>query len=290
MADHKNNYIEVQISFNKNNYENICSELYLNGIENILEEEGALKLYFSETEKERIESLKKILVNKKIIAEDEFSAENFEGMNWNEAWERSIEPVYISDKIVIYPSWKKDDIVSKRENGKDRILIEIDPKMSFGTGHNETTQLVLELMADYIEGSEEKLLDFGTGTGILSIAGIKLGVNSATAIDIDNDSIENAKEYFIKNDVHEKINLVNADITELEEDSFDVICANIIRSVIIDRIEHISEKLNINGKLFISGVLLSEDQEVLEYLTQFEFEIIDISSKAEWIGIYAVKR
>ncbi|HMQ68136.1 MAG TPA: 50S ribosomal protein L11 methyltransferase [Ignavibacteria bacterium] len=290
MADHKNNYIEVQISFNKNNYENICSELYLNGIENILEEEGALKLYFSENEKEKIESLKKILVNKKIIGEDEFTAENYEGKNWNEAWEESIEPVYISDKIVVYPSWKKSDVIAKAENGKDRILIEIDPKMSFGTGHNETTQLVLELMADYIEGNEEKLLDFGTGTGILSIAGIKLGVNSATAIDTDNDSIENAGEYFVKNNVHEKINLLNSDITELEEDSFDVICANIIRSVIIDRIEHISEKLNINGKLFISGVLLSEDQEVLEYLTQFDFEIIDISSKAEWIGIYAVKR
>lgn len=286
MAEQKNNYMEVQIAFNKNNYENICNELYLIGIENILEEEGILKLYFPESESGKIASIKKVLINKKLVTEKEFTSEKFEEKNWNEAWERTIEPVHIRDKIIIYPSWKKNDI----ENETEKILIEIDPKMSFGTGHNETTQLVLELMADYIEGNEEKLLDFGTGTGILSIAGVKLGINSATAIDIDTDSIENAKEYFVKNDVHEKIKLLNTDIKDLEENSFDVICANIIRSVIIDRIEHISEKMNVNGKLFISGVLLSEDQEILEYLTQFDFEVIDIASKAEWIGIYALKR
>lgn len=286
MAEQKNSFMEVQIAFNKNNYENICNELYLIGIENILEEEGILKLYFPESESGKIASIKKVLINKKLVTEKEFTSEKFEEKNWNEAWERTIEPVHIRDKIIIYPSWKKNDI----ENETEKILIEIDPKMSFGTGHNETTQLVLELMADYIEGTEEKLLDFGTGTGILSIAGVKLGINSATAIDIDTDSIENAKEYFVKNDVHEKIKLLNTDIKDLEENSFDVICANIIRSVIIDRIEHISEKMNVNGKLFISGVLLSEDQEILEYLTQFDFEVIDIASKAEWIGIYALKR
>lgn len=286
MAEQKNNYMEVQIAFKKNNYENICNELYLLGIENILEEEGILKLYFPESETGKIDSIKKVLINKKLVTKKEFTAEKFEEKNWNEAWERTIEPVHIRDKIIIYPSWKKNDI----ENETGKILIEIDPKMSFGTGHNETTQLVLELMADYIEGTEENLLDFGTGTGILSIAGVKLGINSATAIDIDADSIENAKEYFVKNDVHEKIKLLNTDIKDLEENSFDVICANIIRSVIIDRIEHISEKMNVNGKLFISGVLLSEDQEILEYLTQFDFEVIDIASKAEWIGIYALKR
>lgn len=286
MASDIGNYIEVQIAFNKKNYENICNELYLYGIENILEEEGMLKLYFPESDTGKIDSIRKNLILKKLISEEEFTAEKFEGKNWNEVWERSIEPVYIKDKIIVYPSWKRDEL----ENEEGKILIEIDPKMSFGTGHNETTQLVLELMADYIEGTEEKLLDFGTGTGILSIAGVKLGINKVTAIDIDADSIENAKEYFKKNEVHDKIDLIRSDIHELEEDSFDVICANIIRSVIIDRIEHISDKLNENGKLFISGVLLSEDQEVLEYLTQFHFEIQDITSKGEWIGIFALKR
>ncbi len=279
-------YYEVQIAFNKKNYEALYNSLYLEGIENILEEEGVLKIYFDAKDEDKITLIKQNLLENKIIKEKDFTSESFGNKNWNEEWEKTIEPVYIRDRIIIYPSWKKHEL----KDIENKILIEIDPKMSFGTGHNETTQLVLELMSDNIEGSEEKLLDYGTGTGILSIAGIKLGVKRAVAIDIDEDSLKNAKEYFEKNSVHERIKLVKANLSELEEDSFDIICANIIRSVIIENIEHITEKINMNGKLFLSGIMLSEDQEILEYLTQYEFEVVDISSKAEWIGIYAVKR
>ena len=277
--------IEVRITFTKDNYEALQNALYMDGIKNILEEDGQLVIYFEEEDFESIESLKKSLLNEKIISEKAFSLRKFENKNWNEEWEKSIEPVYIRDKIIVYPSWKKNEL--KDHEGK--ILIEIDPKMSFGTGQNETTQLVLELMCDNLEGTESKLLDFGCGTGILTIAGIKLGVNEAVAIDIDDDSIENAGEYFIRNNVHHKIRLLKSDISGVEEDSFDVICANIIRSVIIDNIEHIRDKINSRGKLFLSGILISEDQEILEYLTQNDFEVVDIASKAEWIGIYAVK-
>ena len=282
----ENNYYEVQIAFNKKNYEELYNRLYLNGIENILEENGSLKIYFDEKDSGKINLIKEELISSKIIKEKDFISEKFENKNWNREWENTIEPVYIKDKIIIYPSWKKEEL--KDPEGK--ILIEIDPKMSFGTGHNETTQLVLELMSENIENTDEKMLDYGTGTGILTIAGIKLGVNRAIAIDIDNDAIENAGEYFKRNLVHEKVKLIKANISEIDEEEFDVICANIIRSVIIENIEHISGKIKPNGKLFLSGILLTEDQEILEYLTQYYFEIQDIISSAEWIGIYAVKR
>ena len=282
----ENNYYEVQITFNKKNYEELYNRLYLNGIESILEENGSLKIYFDEKDSGKINLIKEELISYKIIKEKDFISEKFENKNWNREWENTIEPVYIKDKIIIYPSWKKEEL--KDPEGK--ILIEIDPKMSFGTGHNETTQLVLELMSENIENTDEKMLDYGTGTGILTIAGIKLGVNRAIAIDIDNDAIENAGEYFKRNLVHEKVKLIKANISEIDEEEFDVICANIIRSVIIENIEHISGKIKPNGKLFLSGILLTEDQEILEYLTQYYFEIQDIISSAEWIGIYAVKR
>ena len=282
----ENNYYEVQITFNKKNYEELYNRLYLNGIESILEENGSLKIYFDEKDSGKINLIKEELISSKIIKEKDFISEKFENKNWNREWENTIEPVYIKDKIIIYPSWKKEEL--KDPEGK--ILIEIDPKMSFGTGHNETTQLVLELMSENIENTDEKMLDYGTGTGILTIAGIKLGVNRAIAIDIDNDAIENAGEYFKRNLVHEKVKLIKANISEIDEEEFDVICANIIRSVIIENIEHISGKIKPNGKLFLSGILLTEDQEILEYLTQYYFEIQDIISSAEWIGIYAVKR
>jgi len=282
----ENSYFEVQIAFNKKNYEELYNRLYLNGIENILEENGSLKIYFDENDSGKIDLIKKDLISNKVIKEKDFVSEKLENKNWNEEWENTIEPVYIKNKMIIYPSWKKDEL----KDTEGRILIEIDPKMSFGTGHNETTQLVLELMSDNIERDDEKMLDFGTGTGILTIAGIKLGVNNAVAIDIDEDSIQNASEYFQRNSVHERVKLYRSNISDIKEDSFDVLCANIIRSVIIDNIEHISGKIKTNGKLFLSGILLSEDQEILEYLTQYYFEVQDIISSAEWIGIYAVKR
>lgn len=282
----KSNYYEVQISFNRQIYETLYSHLYLMGIENILEEDGIIKIYFNEAESENINQLKESLVEEKIISANDFSFERLENKNWNAEWEKSIEPVYIKNKIIIYPSWKKKELL----NAEDKILIEIDPKMSFGTGHNETTRLIIELMSDYIKGNESKLLDFGTGTGVLTIAGIKLGVKNAVAIDIDDDAIENAKEYFKKNFVHERVKLIKSTISELAEESFDIVCANIIRSVIVDNFNHVNDKIKTNGKLFLSGILNSEDQVILELLFQNDFDVEDIISNSDWVGIYAIKR
>jgi ribosomal protein L11 methyltransferase len=282
----KNNYYEVSIIFNKQNYDALYNQLYYEGIENILEENGMLKIYFEEDELKKLNLIKESLIEEKIIKAKDFTFEKLKNKNWNDEWEKTIEPVFIRDKIIIYPSWKKNEL----NDTEGKILIELDPKMSFGTGHNETTQLVLELMCDYIRGNESRLLDYGTGTGILSIAGVKMGIEEVIAIDIDEDSIANAKEYFKKNSVHKKIKLFKSGISELEEYSFDIICANIIRSVITDNFEHINDKLKVNGKLFLSGILNTEDQIILELLFQNDFDVEDIISKSEWIGIYAIKR
>ncbi len=156
----ENKFYEIQIVFGKDNYDELYNALYINGIENILEEDGMLKVYFDISETEKVNALKNSLLEDKIIKKKDFLISESENQNWNEEWEKTIEPVYIKDKIIIYPSWKKDFL----KDIEDKILIEIDPKMSFGTGHNETTQLVLELMSDYIKGDEEMMLDFGCGT------------------------------------------------------------------------------------------------------------------------------
>lgn len=282
----KGNYYEVQITFNMQNYEALYNQLYLTGIENILEEDGVIKIYFSDDASDKINSLRVVLLEEKIINEQDFHYEKLENKNWNAEWEISIEPVYIKNKIIIFPSWKKNEL----KNFEDQILIEIDPKMSFGTGHNETTQLVLEMMSEHIKGDEYKLLDFGTGTGVLTIAGIKLCVASAVAIDTDDDAIENAEEYFHINSIRGKVKLIKSNICELEETSFDIICANIIRSVIVDNFDHIDNKLNVNGKLFLSGILNSEEQVILDLLFQNDYEVKEILTKSEWIGIYATKK
>ncbi len=274
-------YNEIKIPVNNELTEEVYNKLYLLGFDTILEEENYLIVYVEDTRSEEIDNLKSGLEG--LINPDSIQIKKFEDRNWNREWETNIEPVYVRDKIAVFPSWQK-------ENVKDvEIKIEIDPKMSFGTGHNETTQLVLELMCDFTEKDDKYMLDFGSGTGVLTIAGLKMGMQKAIAIDTDNDAIENSIEYFRINGVSEKVTLHRKSIKDISEDNFDVICANIIRSVIENNIRYIYEKLKSGGKIFISGVLVSETERVLEVLSASGFSVKEVYKKAEWLGIYARK-
>ena len=280
------NYLEIEIRADSSGFEDICNVLYPYGIENILEEENSMKFYIEEEKAELVEEIKNELSKKFNLSGEDFSVRKFEDKNWNSEWEKTIEPVYVKDRIIVYPSWKKEEV--KEEEGK--ILIEIDPKMSFGTGHNETTQLVLEMISDYVTGEEDSMLDFGCGTAVLAIAGIKMGVKSSVAIDIDDDSIENAGEYIALNDTADSIKLYKESITGIQETDFEIVCANIIRSVILENLKSINEKLITGGKLFISGILIEEEEEIIRALESSGFEIKEVLKKSEWLGIYAVKK
>ena len=280
-------YTELEIAFSENTYELIYNTLYLYGLTTILEENGTLKVYLPESESMLAHSIKEELLNKGNVPESSISISVFENKDWNTEWEKTIEPVYILDKLVIYPSWKKDSL----DLTKGNIPIEIDPKMSFGTGHNETTQLILEQMSTYIEPATDKyLLDFGSGTGILSIAAIKLGVQKAVAIEIDEDSVLNAADYFNLNGVKDDIVMYQKDISEINENGFDVIAANITSNIIIPNMKIMHSKLKSGGKLFITGILKEETETLINELTNNNFLMKELKQKAEWSAFYAVKK
>jgi ribosomal protein L11 methyltransferase len=279
-------YYKTEISYTPENCDLIYNTLYLTGISSILDENGLITFFLPTEEYDKIEELKKELLSINGVSEKDISVERFSDHDWNNEWEQSIEPVYIKDKIVVSPSWKTDSIPDK----ENKIIIIIDPKMSFGTAHNETTQMMLEMMLDYFEPSDKYLLDYGCGTAVLAIAGIKLGVNKALAIDIDSDSIDNAKECIDENHVYEFIDIKQANISDVEESEFDIIIANIDRTVITSNIKLISEKLKKNGKLFITGILIEEEDELVDCLESNNFLIIETRTKAEWLSFYAVKK
>ena len=279
-------YYELEIAFNEANIEQIYTCLYIYEITTILEENGVLKIYFSESDLSLIETIKDDLINIEGLRPSDINITKFDNRDWNKEWEKTIEPIYINDRLIIYPSWKKEEL----KNPEGKILIEIDPKMSFGTGHNETTQLILSMMCDYIEPADNTMLDYGCGTGILAITGVKLDIKEAVAIDIDEDSVENAKEYFQKNNTSDKIKLYQSDITGIEETGFDVVAANITSGVIIPNLSNIYNKLKENGKLFITGILTEETQELTNNLTNNNFMLKEIRNKAEWSGFYCIKK
>ena len=277
------NYHKITLYTEIEKYEELIANLLLLGIESFEEIENGLVFYTDGTIEQDIEEIISALKNKfpEIIIE----TEEFIEKNWNELWAKSIEPVYIKDKIVIYPSWKRQSI-----NQSIPVKIEIDPKMSFGTGHNETTQLVLELMSNYLSTEDKLMLDFGSGTGILGIAGVKMGIGKVVAIEIDDDAIENSKEYFQINNVSDSVILYKCRLNEISESDFDIIAANIISGVIKFNINTIHSKLKQGGKLFLSGILKTEKKEMTDILTENGFLIKDTYEKAQWLGIYCTKQ
>ncbi len=279
-------YYGIEILFSQDNYDKIYNLLYVEGISTILEESGIIKFFLEENELQKIDELKNKLLELPSLSSGDIHVERLINHDWNLEWEKSIEPVNIKDKIIVYPSWKKNEL--KETAGK--ILIEIDPKMSFGTGHNETTQMMLEMMCDYVSETDKYLLDYGCGTSVLAIAAVKLGIKNAVAIDIDEDSIFNAAEYIAKNKVEDSIKLYKANIDEIIETGFDIILANIDRTVILNNINSLSAKLKPGSKLFITGILVEEEPEIIKAFSKTNLELTETRNKAEWLAFYFRKK
>jgi ribosomal protein L11 methyltransferase len=173
--------------------------------------------------------------------------------NWNEEWEKNFEPVIIDNRCIIRAPFHKTTDVYEH-------IINIEPKMAFGTGHHETTSLMVSALLD-MDIKNKTVLDMGCGTGVLGILAAMRGAKNITAIDIDRWAYESAIENSEKNNVPMQVLMGTEDtIPELE---FDIILANINRNVLIEQAPKYVEHLNDTGRLFLSG-FLEEDIEMLE--------------------------
>ncbi len=257
----------------------ISGALWNLDIDGITEEEDCLKVYADKKKDiddlEIVFALERLVEYKQII---EFKVEEHlvEQKNWNKEWEKGINVIHVSDKIVIKPTFKK----YKAKPGE--IVITIDPKMSFGTGEHQTTKLVLNELEKEIKGGE-KVLDVGSGSGILSITAIKLGAASAIAIDNDEWCYENAWENAELNVVVNKIDIKTGEIKDIEENDFDLIIANIQKNVLLKIADEISKRIKPNGKIILSGLLKKDEKDIKEKYEQLGFELLNKNQMDEWI-------
>ena len=173
-----------------------------------------------------------------------------EQRNWNEAWEEKVMPVTVGE-FRIRASWHR----AGDSNTLKEIVI--DPKMSFGTGHHETTRLVLRLLADVMEPGVS-VLDAGSGTGVLAIGAALLGASSVLAFDTDRWSVENGTENIRRNGVEGVVTYRPGGIETARPGAYDVILANINRTTLCEMMGAFAEMLSRDGRVVLSGVLRSD--------------------------------
>jgi ribosomal protein L11 methyltransferase len=203
--------------------------------------------------------------------------------NWNEEWEKTIQPIWVTDTLVIAPTW------SPVEALEGRTVLVIDPKMSFGTGYHETTRLMLRMMQAHMP-TASTVLDVGTGTGVLAIAAVKLGGRYAIGVDIDEWSADNGNENIERNGLVGKVSIRIGSLDVVPEPEFEVILANIIRNTILELLSAMLEKLRPEGTMFLSGLLVEDQAPIEEALLARGCTVTGVMRENEWIGMMAQKK
>ena len=218
----------------------------------------------------------------------ELSLGNVNEEDWANNWKKYFKPFTVGNKFVIKPTWESYD------EQTDRMILEIDPNSSFGTGQHYTTQLCIEQLEKVVSPGIE-VLDMGCGSGILSIAASFLGAKHVTSVDIDQNSVDIARENFLQNRLDEnKYNLYCGNVITDEnlektigKQKYDVVVANIVADVIIAMKTELKEFLKQNGTLVASGVIGERADEVKTHLEDVGFTVVTITEKNDWVAITA---
>lgn len=218
------------------------------------------------------------LADEKMIFNFSVEENLVEDKNWNEEWEKSVNIIEVSDKLVIKPTFKEYQLKP------GQVIITIDPKMSFGTGEHQTTKLVLQFLETNVEKGI-RLLDVGSGTGVLAIAAIKLGAESAIAVDIDEWCYDNGKENCKLNFVDKNIDVRLGEIKDIPENNFDLITANIQKNILLNIAEEFKNRLKPGGLLILSGLLYTDEEDIVKKYSALNFKLLEKKSLDEWIAL-----
>ena len=224
------------------------------------------------------------------IGEGTIEESETEDKDWINNWKTFFKPFRAADNIVIKPTWE----TYEKEN-EDDILIEIDPGIAFGTGSHETTKLCIQALDKYVKKGDS-VLDVGCGSGILSIAALKLGAAHATAIDIDEVAVKVAAENMEVNHIPaSQYTLFDGDLIT---NSFlkvkagtghDIVVANILADVIIPMAPVIPARLKRGGYFITSGIIDFKENAVKEAIEAAGLTVVEINHQGEWVNITARK-
>lgn len=260
---------------------------------NLSECESCVTVYIPDNAQggEMLVSLRSMLKSMKekdkdnIFGRLELEIENVREEDWANNWKQYFKPLKVGEKLLIKPSWEK------YENNDGRIVIEIDPASSFGTGQHNTTRLCLELLEKAMNKGD-RILDMGCGSGILSIGAMLMGADSVTAVDIEQNAVETAAENAEKNNIpFMKYTaycgdvISNKDLDEKIGDGYDIITANIVADVLIAMKDIFRKKIKDGGTLIISGIIVERKDEVVNAVVSSGFEVVNTAEAEGWAAV-----
>ena len=241
----------------------------------------------SETGEKRGVILRKIeLKDPKVRMNEEGVLVDTRGNPWKapmpeHKWKKYFKPIPVGERLLIRPTWEEYD----GSAGADRVVLDLDPGLAFGTGTHETTRLCMELIEQLVKPGET-VLDVGCGSGILSVAALLLGAGSAVGVDIDELAVKTAVENAALNHVEDRFTALCGDLTEKVSGQFDVVAANIVADVIIRLTQDIERFMKPGALYLMSGIIDTREQEVLAAIAP-RFELIARREEKGWIALAA---
>lgn len=271
------NYIELSLELDPEYVEILVAELAEIDYESFVETDEGLNAYIGEPRFDET-ALREIIRKYEPQTAIAFSVKTLEKENWNQAWESNYETIEVLDRVRVRASFHEPDPGFPYE-------LQINPKMSFGTGHHETTWLVMaEQLSLPHEGLD--LMDVGSGTGILGILGKKLGAASVLAFDVEEWAVENARENVELNEVGEGFEVFLGTIEDVGgERIFDGILANINRNILLQEMPSYNQHLKKGGWMVISGFYEADAPALKELGEKLGLRVAGTHIRNEWAAV-----
>jgi len=274
-------YTRLQVVCDPEFSEILMAEIGEAGFDTFMELDSGFEAYCEE-EKFNSSTLEEIKIKyEKTISPLTFSFDKVQKQNWNEEWEKNLQPIIIDDRCLVRAEFHRI-----LKNYPYEIII--TPKMSFGTGHHQTTYLMLKAQLD-MDHQNKKVMDAGCGTAILSIMASKRGAHSVEAFDIDEWSIINAKEN-IENNSCPNVNIRQGKISDLNfTGPFDIILANINKNVLLGEMESYANSLVNGGQLLLSGFYEHDTDDIKKSAVAFSLDEIKRDARENWASLLLKK-
>ncbi len=274
-------WIELKLDIPNTELEKVSAYIFAHGCQGINVMDDAIIVYFSTHH--WTDEVKIALTNYIRQVVPGFTQKNFQvramtDHDWNADWKKHFKPVKVTSSVVVYPPWEK------YRAGQGEMAVKINPKMAFGTGHHESTRLVIIEMEKIIRPGMH-VLDVGTGSGILAIIARKMGAESVLGLDNDMEAIKNATENLNLNKINAGVQFGYGELEQVTPSDYDVVLANINKNTLMQYAPMFPQYLKIGGMLILSGILRMDELDITRTFHSHGFQVKKMNVIKDWLAV-----